>query len=424
MQAAVTLSNRNSSTESFHLNYSTTKPPIYNYNVQSDLYRRLLDFLEYKWESKVLRVKNAFYSESHPEEPIAWLNSQSTVTIIPTDYFSRRRNPIQVRIEDIQLPTTIRLEYSTYQNLFFHLIKSSNGGVVRWFNKIYSARTGAVLAEIISPQKIKLFEFQGLFGVSKEVELSEYASIEVQRDQYVRLLNFLEQEAAEEVVRVGNAFYRKRESETIRTALQSPQTAEPESAQLMRTKFLADLVSQSTVRLSDGTVKRISDLVLTKRVCRTYLYLCSSCQSFIRTTHRTNAHERQSERHPILHLSSDVIVLPIPKGDASRSKKKKKDFPETLYRFWGIEDGKDAERRTSKISKKKELQLPLLPLIPKLGTMVPAKQRSLPKNILLYLADISVDDHVVTDEEKILALQRMQVEDGDEEEETTKEMGI
>jgi hypothetical protein len=423
MQAA-TIRNRNPTTESFHLGYST-KPRIYN--IQFHLYRRLLDFLEYKWGSKVSRVKNSFYSESHPEKPIAWLDSQNTVTIVPTQCFSRDRNLIHTRIEDIELPTPIRLEYGTYQNLLFHLIRSSSGGVVRWLNKIYSARTGAVLAEIISPQKIKLFESQGLFGVSKEVELSGYASIEVQRDQYVHLLNFLEQGTGEEVVRVGNTFYSRGTIEKVRDALKFPQTVEPKIAQLMKVKFLAELVSQETVRLSDGTVKRISDLALTKRVYRTYLYFCNSCQSFIRTTHRTNIHQRLSEMHSILYLSSDLVLLPIPKVDTSSSKEKmeKGDFADSLHRFWGVEDGKVAEsrrrgRNSNKNKREEQQPLLLLPLIPKVGAIVLAKLRSSPNNILLNLADITVDDHVVTDEEKILALQRLQVEEVDQE--TTKEI--
>jgi hypothetical protein len=403
MQAALAASNRN-----FITNSDYSKPI---YNVQSHLYRRLLDFLEYKWENKVLRVKNTFYSKSHPEQPIAWLDSQDTVTIISTDCLTRTRNPIRVRIEDIRLPIPTKLEYNTYQNLLFHLIKNSNGGIVRWLNKIFSTQTGAVLAEIISPQKIKLFESQGLFVVSKEVELSKYASLEVKRDQYAHLLNFLEQEAGGEVARVGNSFYCRKESDTIRSVLRSPQTVDQGSLQLIGAKFLAELVSQEAVRLSDGTVKGILDLVLTKRVYRTYLYFCNSCQSFIRTTHRTNSHQRQSETHTILYLSSYLVILPKPKGIAAM-RKEKIDLPERLDRFRGIEDGIVAERRRRTSKERKVRQPPLLSLIPKVGATVPPKQRTLPKNILVYLANIKVDDHIVTDEEKILALQRLQTEEG------------
>lgn len=404
MQAATaTFSPRNSPAK------SAAQPSTEKYersiSVPLHLYRKLEDFLEDRWGVKIARRKNAFYTATQPDQPIAWLNSQETVTIVLIDHTSGRRNMIQIRIEDIQLPTPIRVEYRIYRSLLYHLIRSSNGGVVRWYNKFYATRTGMVLAELVSPQKIKLFHLQGLFGISSQVDLKDYAAIEVQREQYIHLLNFLEQEEGDEVARVGNAFYSKEVSETLRTVLKSPATVEMDSVLLMSTKLLAELVSQDTVRLSDDTTTRISELVLTRRVYRNHLYFCSSCQSFIRIPYKATVHERLSDIHALTYVSSNLVVVPVSKRGTHRNEKK--EFPEILNRFWGMEKGKVTKEGTRKISKKQ----PLLPHIPRAGTTRVAKQRPVSTDMLLLLADITVDGHVVTNGEKSMALHRLQSEE-------------
>ena len=271
-------------------------------SVPRPLFGKLVDFLEDSWGTKVIRRKNAFYCAAHQEQPIAWLNSQDTVTIFLIDRASGRRNATQIRIEDIQLPTPIRVEYSAYQSLLCHLIRRSGGGVVRWFNKFYSTGTGSVLAELVSSEGVKIFETQGLFGVSKEVELKWLAAKEVPKDQYIHLLNFLEQEKGEEVTRIGNAFYPKDSGDFLRSVLKSPATVDRDCARLFGTELLAELVSQETVRLRDGTTKRISDLALKKRVYRKHVYFCASCQSFIRQPYRATTHETESGKHALAYV--------------------------------------------------------------------------------------------------------------------------
>ena len=71
-------------------------------SVPRPLFGKLVDFLEDRWGTKVIRRKNAFYCAAHQEQPIAWLNSQDTVTIFLIDRASGRRNATRIRIEDIR----------------------------------------------------------------------------------------------------------------------------------------------------------------------------------------------------------------------------------------------------------------------------------------------------------------------------------
>jgi len=373
-------------------------------SVPRPLFGKLIDFLEDKWGTKVIRSKNAFYCAAQQEQPIAWLNSQDTVTIFLIDRASGKRNATQIRIEDILLPTPIRVEYSTYPSLLCHLIRISGGGVVRWFNKFYSTGTGGVLAELVSSERIKIFETQGLFGVSKEVELKWHAAIEVPKEQYIHLLNFLEQEKGEEVARIGNAFYPKDSGDFLRTVLKSPATVDQDTARLLDTEVLAELVSQETVRLRDGTTKRISDLVLKNRVYRKHVYFCASCQSFIRQPYRATIHETESGKHALTYVSSYLFVVDETKRQASRNRKRK--FPEILYRFWGIERGKVADKRRRS---RKQPSIVSIPIAAASSTAFRA--RPVPTTNLLLAADISVDGHAVTAEEKIKALQRLEAEE-------------
>jgi hypothetical protein len=381
-------------------------------SVPAHLFGKLIDFLEDKSGTKVIRRRNAFYCAAQQEQPIAWLNSQDTVTIVLRDGASGNRNAIQVRIEDIQLPTPIRVEHATYQSLLCRLVRSSGGGVVRWLNKFYSTATGNVLAELVSPEKIKIFEASGLFGVSREVELKEYAPIiGVSKEQYLRLLNFLEQEQEEggggekEVIRIGNLFYRKETAELLRSALRSPATIDSDTASLLRSGMLAELVSQEVVRLADGTNRKISDLDPKYRVIRKHLYFCESCQSFVCQSFRATTHREESGKHPLTYISSYLLVAP--KTRRQQSSKETRKFPEILYRFWGMEKGKLVDNRRA--SRKQSSMVVRIPIFRPSAPAISSQKR--PTTILLLAAEILVDGHIVTAEEKIEGLQRLESEE-------------
>jgi hypothetical protein len=379
-------------------------------SLPAHLFGKLIDFLEDRSGSRVVRRKNAFYCVARPDRPIAWLNSKDTLTIVVRgdSTLGAKRNAIQLRIQDIRLPEDIRVEYATYQSLLCQLVRSSRGGVTRWFNKFYSSETGNVLAELISSEKIKIFETQGLFVVSWEVELEKkYAPIELPQEQYLRLLNFLEQESGGgEVARIGNAFYPKEKAMLLRSALKSPATIGRDTAGLLETGALAELVSQEIVRLRDGTSKSISGLVLKNRVFRRHLYFCQSCQSFVRLPFRATTHGgTESEKHSMTYVSSHLLVVPELKRRAPKEGKIHKRFPQILYRFWGIgEKGRVVDKR--KISRRKQsssiVGIPTVTPAPAIFTV-----RPVPTTTLLLAADISVDGHTVTIEEKIGALQTL-----------------
>jgi hypothetical protein len=376
--------------------------------VPEPLLRKLLDFLEDKWGTRVVRRRDAFYCEGQllqqPPQPIAWLNSPDTVAISLIDSTSGKRESIQIRIEEIQLPTMMRVERKTYQSLLLHLIRRSGGGVVRWFNKFYCASTGNVLAELISPESIRLFGTAGLFGVSKVVDLRSYTAIQVPWEKYVRLLDFLAQEKGEEAVRIGNSFYPKYMTEILQAALRSPATVDPVSAHLLGTKLLAELVSEEIVRLRDGITKRILDLALTRRVLRKHLYFCSSCQSFIRQPYRATVHETESGIHTLSYISSYLFVVPQTRKQSPL--KGKPPFPEILNKFWGIEKGMLAN--TTRISRKESSTMSCIPSVGSAWRTI--RTRDTPATTLLLAAEISVDGHIVTAEEKIETLRRLESE--------------
>jgi hypothetical protein len=371
-------------------------------------FERIVDFLEDKWETKVSRRKNAFFLEDKQEHPIAWLNNQDSITLVLVDKTSGRKNPLQVKIDDLQLPTPIQIDHRIYRNLLYQLVRSSGGGIVRWFNKFYQTATGRVIAELASQQKIRIFESEGLFPTSRITDLNTYAAMQVSREQYFHLLDFLTQESGEEVIRIGNAFYRNIASGLLDSILKSAGTVSKSTLKELGAAVLAELVSNDTIRLPDGTTKKISNLVLTRRVHRNHLYFCSSCQSFVRTSYRTTAHQSDSGNHAITYVSSSITLLPISK--ARTPKKNSKKFPEILYKFWGIEKGKvprEKARRRDGIEKRSQITIE----IPIAGKTKLAQPRNASTTVLLLSADIIVDGHLLTNEERLLAFQRLEVEE-------------
>ena len=382
-------------------------------------FEKIVDFLEDKWETKVSRSKNAFLLEVKLERPIAWLNNQDCITLVLVDKTSLRNNTFQVKIDDIQLPTPIRIDHRVYRNLLYQLVRSSGGGIVRWFNKFYQTATGRVIAEVVSQDNIRIFGNEGLFRTSKTVDLNTYAAMQVSREQYFHLLDFLTQESGEEVIRIGNAFYRSIASGLLDSIIKSAGTVSKSTLKELGAAVLAELVSNDTIRLPDGTTKKISNLVLTRRVHRNHLYFCSSCQSFVRTSYRTTAHQSDSGNHAITYVSSSITLLPISK--ARTPKKNSKKFPEILYKFWGIEKGKvprGKTRRRDGIEKRSQITVE----IPIAGKTKLAQPRNASTTVLLLSADIIVDGHLLTNEERLLAFQRLEVEENPPSTETENQL--
>lgn len=191
----------------------------------------------------------------------------------------------------------------------------------------------------------------------------------------------------------------------MRTVLKSPATVDRDNARLFESEVLAELVSQETVRLRDGTTKRISDLALKNRVYRKHVYFCASCQSFIRQPYRATTHETESGKHALAYVSSYLFVVAERRRQTSQKETRK--FPEIVYRFWGIERGKVADKR-----RRSRRQSPIISIPTAATSSTAFKSRPVPLTILLLAADISVDGHAVTTEEKIEALQRLAEENG------------
>jgi hypothetical protein len=371
-------------------------------------FEKIVDFLEDKWETKVSRRNNAFFLEDKQEHPIAWLNNQDSITLVLVDKTSGRKNSFHVRIDDIQLPTPIRIDHRIYRNLLYQLVRTSGGGIVRWFNKFYETATGRVKAELVSQEKILIFESEGLFRTSKIVDLNTCAAMQVSREQYFHLLDFLTQESGEEIIRIGNGFYPWKAREFLDSIVKSAGTVSKSTLKELGTALLAELVSNDTIRLPDGTIKKISNLALTRRVHRNHLYFCSSCQSFVRTSYRTSTHQSQSGNHSITYVSSSITLVPIYK--ARTPKKASKKFPEILYKFWGFEKGKVPKEKTRRRDGM-EKQSPITVEIPIAGKTKLAEPRAVSTTMLLLTADIAVDGHQVTREERVLAFRRLEVEE-------------
>jgi hypothetical protein len=370
-------------------------------NLPKPLYLKLLDFLEDKWCTKVVKIRNSFYCATFPQGLVAWLDSPEFINILKIDSQGGKQSSIQIRIEDIELPRPIMVDRKTYETLLNHLVRKSGGGVVRWFNKFYSTRSGSVLAELIASDKIKLFDSEkGLFGVSNILDLKSLAPIQLPQERYLHLLDFLAQDNGEECVRIGNGFYPKQLGVTLRAALKHPATVNSSTANLLNTGILGELVSSDLVKLANSATMKISNLVLKNKVYRKHLYFCASCQSFILISRRVSTHSWRYEDHALIYINSNLVFVPISK---SKPPRQEHNFSKTLYKFWGIEKGSVAthlKRKTRNIANV------LCPTTIAKPTLLPTRPVS--SAMLLIVADVTVDGHVITNEEKALALQRLE----------------
>ena len=391
MQAV--LSRRDSRTDALHSNSIILPQPKF---------RKIMDFLEDRWGTNIVKRKNEFYRANRQDRPIARLSSEDSLMVAVVDQTTERWHEIKTRIDDIELPKPIVVEQRIYRNLLYQLVRASGGGVIRWINKFYGTEAGKVIAELVSNDTIRIFETDGLFGTSRIIAIDDYAAINVPRQEYFHLLDFLVQQSGGDVRRIGNEFYPKNEGEFLDSIPKSPWTVSKGITSYLNTRILARLVSSSAVRFPDGTTKKISQLVLTKRVCRNHLYFCGACQSFVRAQYRSNTHRSESGVHVMTYLSSTIALLP--NSQTKTAAKAKNRLPEIVYRFWGIERGKvPVEKRVGRATKRSQL----IESFPILGHTKLAQPRVGPTTLLLQSADITVDRHRLTNEERLLALQRL-----------------
>lgn len=364
-------------------------------------YRKIVDFLEDRWGTSVVRRKNEFYRANRQDRPVARLSSDSIVVAV-IDQTTGNWHEIQTKVSEIELPKPIVVEQRIYRSLLYELVRASGQGVTRWINKFYGTATGTVLAELLSKDKIRVFETAGLLRSSGIISLEDYAAIKVPREQYFHLLDFLAQ-SGDDVRRVGNVFYSKKESKFLDSILRSLGSVSKSTTSYLKTKILTELVSPSTVRFPDGTTKKICDLVLSKRVFRTHLYFCNSCQSFIRIPYRTLTHKSQSGDHAVAYLSSSITTTSVTKPRTT--KKYNKKFPELLYKFWGIEKGK-LPRDKRKPLCATENQFHIIESQPASDTSF--SQRPVSTTPVLLSAEITIDGHRPTNEERLLAYERLE----------------
>ncbi len=214
-------------------------------------FRKIIDFLEYRWGTNIVKRHNEFFRATRQDRPIARLSSEDSLTVALVDQTTGRWHEVKTKIEDIELPKPIVVDQRIYRNLLYRLARSSEG-IIRWINKFYATKTGNVVAELVSTDKIRIFKTEGLFESSGLVSLEDYASIKVPKDQYFHLLDFLVQQSKGEVRRVGNEFYPSKESKFLDSILKSLGAIAKSTTFYLNTRILAELVSSSTVRFPEG----------------------------------------------------------------------------------------------------------------------------------------------------------------------------
>lgn len=367
-------------------------------------YRKIIDFLEYKWGTNIVKRNNEFFRASRQDRPIARLSSEGSLIVALVDQTTGRWHEVKTKIEDIELPKPIMVEQRIYRNLLYQLARSSEG-IIRWINKFYSTATGNLIAELVSNEKIRIFKTEGLFEPAGIVSIEDFAAVRVPKEQYFHLLDFLVQQSGGEVRRVGNEFYPSKENKLLDSILKSLGTISKSTTSYLNTTILARLVSSSAVRFPDGTTRNICDLVLSSRVYRAHLYFCNSCQSFVRIPYRTTMHQSKSGNHEVTYVSSSINLVQISKTKAT--KKHTKKFPEILYTFWGIEKGKvPREKRKGNLAKDKQFQT--IDSLPIYADKSRLKARAESTTSLLLSAEIIIDGYRLSSEERVLAHQRLE----------------
>lgn len=366
-------------------------------------FRLVLDFLEDKWGTNVVKKRNEFFRANQQDRPIARLSGDSLFVAL-VDRRTGNWHELKTRIEDIELPRPILVERKIYRNLLYRLVRTSGEGIVRWINKFYGTQTGKVIGELLSNEKIRIFETRELFESSRIVSIEDYVAIKAPMQQYFRLLDFLVELTCGEVRRIGNEFYSSKDTKLLDSIVKSPGTVSKSITSYLNTRVLAELVSTEEVRFPDGTTKKISHLLLTRRVHRAHLYFCDSCQSFVRIAYRSCTHQGRSGIHAITYISSSIALLPISKS--GNAKKETKKFPESVYKYWGMEKGKVRGER-SKWSRGKESRS-VIDKLPFAQNTCISNPRAVPATPLLLTAQIIIDGHLVTSEERKLAFQRLE----------------
>ena len=144
-------------------------------DVEKGLYINLLRFLEIKHDQRVVRKWNSFYGETHYQK-VAYLKSPEVVVLFLQDIRSRRVNQLEVKIQDIEVPSPpprIEVPREHYRTVFRYVAHLA-GAIYRRSNKFFAERDGLLVAEILSPEMLGVVveRARGLFGKTLMQEIS------------------------------------------------------------------------------------------------------------------------------------------------------------------------------------------------------------------------------------------------------------
>ena len=215
--------------------------------IPNEFYAKLLNFLADKYDQRITRRGNTLYTVND-FLPVADIRSPQVVSIYVTDSASGRENKFDAKIEDLEIPAPIEVPREFYGYLRRYVSSVANAETWRRRNRFYSAADGSVVAEITSPDTLRVVvkaEGGGIFArtTTQEVKISE---LKPKRIVIPKELMFITKKL------FGSYARWDRKSRMDARTAHSPQAIgiDPETAK----SFLANNIRKSTTGLIEGEI--------------------------------------------------------------------------------------------------------------------------------------------------------------------------
>jgi hypothetical protein len=312
------------------------------------------------------------------QRTLAEIRTPEVVAIYVTDSASGRMNKFDVKIVDLEIPAPIKVSPEFYGYLRRHIDETAGAETFRKGNKFYTATDGTQVAEILSPEKVRV-------GGREEIiaDLKPAPNIEVSREYYGYLRRHIATSAGAETYRRGNKFY---------TTTDDMLVAEIISTEKVRiyTQTRSGLFSKTTTKEIDIASLKPERIYIPHELLYITKKLFGSYRRFDRRVRMDSGNQSKSSN--VSPLNAEAAKVFFGKSTTGLTE----DEIKYLIMHWAGDMTNNRRARTNHASNAQPKRI-----------IIPAPPHPAPMSLLIESAEIFIAKETLTVDERLEAMRRL-----------------
>ena len=309
---------------------------------------------------------------------LAEIRTPEVVAIYVTDSASGRTNKFDVKIVDLEIPAPIKVSPEFYGYLRRHIDETAGAETFRKGNKFYTTTDGTQVAEILSPEKVRV-------GGKEEIitDLKPAPNIEVSREYYGYLRRHIATSAGAETYRRGNKFY------TTTDDMLVAEIISPEKVRIY-TQTRSGLFSKTTTKEIDIASLKPERIYIPRELLYITKKLFGSYRRFDRRVRMDSGN--QSKASHISPLNPEAAKVFFGRSTAGLTE----DEIKYLIMHWAGDITNNRRARTNHVSNAQPKRI-----------IIPAPPHPAPMSLLIESAEIFIAEETLTVDERLEAMRRL-----------------